>query len=324
MSNFWKDKKVVVTGAAGFIGSHVVDSLASREAKVTALVSPSTDEVKVQHTLHRSMKSINIQKVDLLDRYQAYEYVSGHDFIFHFAALDGGREFKAKHPAEIFIANVSMTINMLESAKNNNVNRFLFMSSIDVYPPNKSGLIDEKEVDVSTLPIAAGYAWAKRTGEIASRLYAEQYGIGISIIRAGNIYGPRDYGVGEKARAIPSFIISAMKDEDIIIYGNGQFKKSFLYVDDFSKAALDSLEKFDVACPINVVSSHYITLEHLANLVIKKTNSKSRIKYIQNKEPNFEKVFSNEKAKEHIGFSERTDLDTGIEETINWFSKINN
>lgn len=321
MRNYWKNKKVLVAGAAGFIGSHVVSELIKRHAVVTAVISPTTRRQKLQQNLPFTQDVLRIQKANLLESKKCTQIAVGQDMILNFAAMDGGTSFKRQYPAEIFVTNTQIVLNLLAAARNNSVDRLLIMSSIEVYPKSSPLPIRErygfsqglhKEND--------GYAWSKRFSEITSKMYYDQYGTKIAIARPGNIYGPRDYL--DKGRVIPTFIKQALRNENITIWGKGTQQRSFLYVDDLTQALLQLVESYAMCDPINIASSAPIAIRDLAKLIISLTDSKSRLQFVNNDDVHVkDSIININKAKRAIHFKEYTSLSDGLQKTIDYFKQ---
>ena len=319
MNNFWNKKKVLITGASGFIGSHVVDYLVENGADVTVQVSRKTKPSKIKRNLSHSLKKIKIVKADLTDANSCFEITKNQSIIFNFAALDGGSIFKKEHAAEIFKTNSRITLNMLEAARVANIEKFLLVSSIEVYPKNVSRPLSEnyglfKEVDKNT----DGYVRSKIFSETTAKKYSEQYGLKINIVRPGNVYGPRDYL--DKGRVIPTFIEQALNNKPITIWNNGEQKKSFIYVYDLVNAIVKLVERYEGHDPVNIAGEKYISIRDLAQLIIGLTKSKSKIINLKSKDLRTEDMLiDTKKARKIIRFKENSSLEEGLKETINYF-----
>lgn len=301
---------MLVTGGTGFIGSNMVSELIKRHAVV--IVSIQNNK---QYNLSEKVK---IETADLTDMEDCLRLTKNIDIILNFAALDGGSEFKKKHSAEIFRNNVAIVLNILEASRLNNVDRILLMSSIDVYSGEAKSPIKEEDGFLGDFSKDKyGYAWSKRFSEIVAKIYYDQYGLKIAIARAGNVYGKNDFKGIERERVIPTFINKARKNEDIIIWGNGRQKKSFLYIDDLVKGLLNLVEKYPFCDPINIASSEYVSLKDLGEIIIKLNKSKSKIifKKINNK-TNSNKIININEAKKKIHFGNIMSLNAGLKKII--------
>lgn len=318
MRKYWKNKKVLVSGGAGFIGSHVVDALVQKGAKVIVQVSPNTSDLRINQNLQNYIKKIKIVKANLEDEKSCMRICARKDVVLNFAGLDGGSTFKREHTAEIFRTNSKIVVNMLEAARISGVKRFLQVSSAEVYPDTIKQPIKESYGFMKGLQEKIdGYAWSKRFSEIASKMYNVQYGMEISVARPSNIYGPRDHL--DKGRVIPTFIKQAMKNEPISVWDGGKQKKSFLYVTDFANAVLGLVEQYKKFDPVNVAGERYITIRKLAEIIISLTNSESIIKDINAPDIVFkDRILDTQKIKKMTGFKEQEILEDGLKRTIQY------
>lgn len=322
MKNFWKNKNVLVTGGAGFIGSHAVRSLVEKHAHVTVVVSPLSDKEKINKNLSGVKRNIKIRKANLLDITKCYAVTKNMDIVLHFAALDGGSSFKQKHPAQVFKTNSIIVLNMLESSRRNNVDRFLLMSSIEVYPFGITSPITEDSHFMGNLQ-ENGYAWSKRMSEIAAQMYYSEYGFRVAIARVGNVYGANDYLSEDRGRVIPTFINKAMKGDSIAIMGSGKQKKSFIHVTDLVSALLLLTEKYPVADPVNIAGEKYISIKALATLIVTLMKKKVKIHFGKKETGSIkQRIISVKKAKKLFSFKESIVLREGLQEVINSYMQL--
>lgn len=318
MSTFWKDKNVLVTGGSGFIGSYVVEELVKAGSHVTILLSPKTPLKKVKMNLLSVFDQIKVKRADLLSQRSAIAAAKGTDVILHFAALDGGRNFKIQNAPLLYKVNSEMGINILESAKKNGVQRLLIISSIEIYPKNVESPITEDQAALEKDSILnEGYPGAKRFIEREAQRYYRDFDIPIAIARLGNTYGPRDHIDEEKRRVIPTFIAQARNNENITLWGDGSQEVSFIHAADLAPNLLKLVERYAVGDPVNLVSSQYISLKELSQEIIQLTKSKSKITYIKDAPIiKKERKFSSEKAQQKIKFREKISLKKGLKQTI--------
>lgn len=253
MGKFWLNKKVLVTGAAGFTGSHICEELVRQGAQVTALIRKETNLVNLSSCLNK----LFIKKVDLTNQNKGKKAISGESIIIHAAAIDGGRDFKRRFAERIFHDNILMTSNLLEAARGKKVEKFVYISSAEVYA-GVSNTRKIKETDFQIFPPTKPehlYIWSKIIGE-----YACQFsGLKIIIVRPANIYGPKDSP--EKKRLAP-MIVEAIKSgiSKIELKGNGRQRRSFLYVEDYVKNLLELIANVDQGI-FNLASEHVTSVK---------------------------------------------------------------
>ena len=312
MKTFWKNKKVLVMGAGGFIGSHVVDKLVEYGAEVTAQVSKNR---KTYPNLDESINKITIVTGDLLDLKFCLDITQEKDIVLNFAAIDGGAAFKKEHSDEIYKTNSQITLNALESAKINSVGRLLLISSSVIYPSTASQPMREEYGQISDINEEVdGYVLSKRFLESEAKKYNKEFGLKICVIRPGNVYGTRDHI--NKGRVIPTFVNQALNNAPITLWNNGEQLMAFTYIDDFVEGALRAVEKYSVCEPLNIGSNKYISVRDLAALIIKLTKSKSKLGFMQSSQKFQNRMLDINKAEKVINFKENVDIESGLTELI--------
>ena len=262
MTNFWKNKKVLVTGGAGFIGSHVVEKLILRGAKVFVLDNLQNGNLK---NLKHLGKKYTFIKGDCTDAKTAEKACEDMDVVMNLAARVGGIEYNRTHQATMLKDNMLIGTVMLEAARKMNVERFLVVSSACVYPrncsvptPESEGFMDEPE------PTNGGYGWAKRMNELQGKYYNEEFGIKVGIVRPYNCYGPRDHFDNETSHVIPALIKRVLAGENPIkVWGTGKQTRAFLYVEDLAEGMILAIEKSSVPDPINLGTNQEISINNL-------------------------------------------------------------
>lgn len=319
-TNFYKNKKVLVTGGAGFIGSHLVERLVNLGAKVTV---PIRNEESSTKFLNHVKDDINMVIAELEDKKRTQEIVQGMDIVMHLAKFARGLIFNKGRQGSIFSKNLVPFINVLEAAQEHGVERFLTVSSACIYPrncsiptPEEEGTKDEPEIS------NIGYGWAKRMQEFFSKTYYEEHGMNIAIARPYNAYGPRD-DFGPDAHVIPSLIRRIMQGENpLIVWGDGNQSRSFLYVDDFVDGLLTITEKYPKADPINIGANQETQIKKLVELMLHLSNKKPQIVFSTAKptgQPR--RNCDTSKAEKILGYKARTNLEDGLKKTIDWYIK---
>jgi len=322
MGNFWKDKRVLVAGGSGFIGSHLVEKLLPKKAKIT-VVSKTNNLQNIAHIKNK----LTIIKADLTDKSAAIKAAKNQEIIINLAAKVAGIQYNINHPVEMFSDNVEIAKNLLEAGVKNKVERFLAVSSACVYPrqstvptPESDGFLYDPE------PTNLGYGWSKRVAELLARFYHLQYGLKIAIARPFNAYGPRDNFNPKFSHVIPGLIKRVFDGENpLVVWGSGKQTRSFIFVQDLAQGLLDALEKYCACDPINIGSDEEITIADLARKIIKISGKKTKIIFDKTRpDGQPRRVGDLKKAKQTIGFQAKTKLDQGLRETIEWYINVLN
>jgi nucleoside-diphosphate-sugar epimerase len=317
-------KKVLVTGGAGFIGSHLVDELLRRNADVRVVDDLSRGNISnIVHCRDR----IEFIKEDLVDAKTAEAAVRDVEICFHLAAVVGGVEFMASHPAEIF-KNVSINYNVIDACRKMSVDRLLYTSSACAYPVDLQTAEDRpplKEDDVLAYGAKpdSDYGWTKLLGEIQCQAYHRSYGMKIAIVRPFNPYGPGESFDPKDSHVIPSLIRKAVRRENpFVVWGDGRQARAFEYVDDLVEGIILAIEKKVDADPVNLGSSNPVTIRELAELVLKVTGYQTPITWDTSRPQGVKSRKADmSKAMNVLGWKPRTFLEEGLTRTLNWFSK---
>ena len=313
----YSDKNILVTGGTGMIGSHLVELLLEKNANVRIVAHEREIPPELED------KGLDVVSGDLTEKKFVEESVKGMDYVFHLAAYTGGLGRTSTHPASTLTPNLIMDGNVLECAKNEGIERFLYASCTCVYPNDEKTLEEEDAWKGNPPEVHASYSWSKRMGERQAIAYHKEYGMNIAIVRPSNSYGPRDSDDLETAHALGSLIMKAINKMDpFVIWGDGNPIREYIYARDAAKGMLLAMENYCVGDPINLASGEFVSISELARKILKLTNTSPEIKFDKEK-PSGQKrrVLSNKKAEEKIGFVTETSLDTGIEETIKWYKQ---
>jgi GDP-L-fucose synthase len=313
----YSDKNILVTGGTGMIGSHLVELLLEKNANVRIVAHEREIPPELED------KGLDVVSGDLTEKKFVEESVKDMDYVFHLAAYTGGLGRTSTHPASTLTPNLIMDGNVLECAKNEGIERFLYASCTCVYPNDEKTLEEEDAWKGNPPEVHASYSWSKRMGERQAIAYHKEYGMNIAIVRPSNSYGPRDSDDLETAHALGSLIMKAINKMDpFVIWGDGNPIREYIYARDAAKGMLLAMENYCVGDPINLASGEFVSISELARKILKLTNISPEIKFDKEK-PSGQKrrVLSNKKAKEKIGFVAETSLDTGIEETIKWYKQ---
>ncbi len=319
MVNFWKNKRVLVTGGAGFVGSRVVEQLLPLSRRVTI-----TTKSNHLNNIETIKKDIQIITANLTVYNHALRATKNQDIIINLASKVAGIQFNISHPATMFSDNMLIANNLIASSVKNNIERFLVVSSACVYPrfckiptPETEGFIDDPE------PTNLGYGWAKRTAELLGRFYSQEYGLKVGIVRAYNAYGPRDIFDPNISHVIPGLIKKVFDGENpLVVWGSGKQTRSFLYVDDFARGIIKTIEKYPNCDPINLGGNEEIAIGKLAKMIVELSGKNTKIIFDKKKPDGQPRRSCNtSKAKRLLNFKTKVDLKTGLKNTIKWYKQ---
>jgi len=324
--SFWEERNVLVTGGAGFIGSHVVEMLLENEANVRVVDNLENGTLE---NLNACKDKIEFVRGDLTKKETCEEVSRDMDIVLNLAAKVAGIDFNKKHHGTMFTSNILINTQMLDAARKNDIDRYLCVSSACVYPryctiptPESEGFKEVPE------PTNIGYGWAKRMAEIQAQCYAEEYGMNIAIVRPYNAYGPRDHFDPQKSHVIPAIIKRVFNGENpLVVWGNGEQSRAFIYVTDLARGMLLATEKYPMADPLNIGTDEEIKIKDLVNLIIDLSGKmpKPRVLFDINKPAGQPRRNSdNTKAKKLIGFEAKVSLRNGLKNTIKWYKTVKN
>ena len=306
--------KILVTGGAGFLGSYICESLLSLNHEVIALdnlYSGSKDNIN--HLL-------NFPKFEFIRHDITFPIFLEIDGIINMACPASPKSYQ-KDPVQTIKTNVHGAINLLGLAKRTK-SRILQASTSEIYgDPKTKPQNEEYWGNVNPIGIRSCYDEGKRAAETLFSDYYRQHSVDIRIARIFNTFGPR-MAVND-GRVVSNFIVQALKNEDITIYGDGNQTRSFCYVDDLISGLLKLFFSADYVGPINLGNPNPISMNKLASEIIELTNSKSRLNYYPlpsddpvDREPDIGK------AEKYLNWQPKIDRVVGLERTIEYFKKI--
>lgn len=337
----WQDVKCLVTGGAGFIGSHLVDRLIELEANVTIVDNLSKGslnnifEVWSKHSLNFD-KKFNSRKLtagkhvyitcDLEDKKQVREIVRGHDVIFHLAATIGGRGYIDTHPTEC-CQNFAINHNIIEEAYKAGVDKIHYSSTACVYPTslqseyNSTYLLHEEDAfKGGWANCDQEYGWAKFMGEMELLAFNKQCGLKCSITRYVTAYGERE----NDTHAIIALIKKAVEKEDpYVVWGSGEQDRDFTYVSDIVNGTILAAEKITDGTPINLGTSKRHKIKDVAQKILDFTGHMPKKIIFDKSKPEgvMSRALDITTAKKLLGWEPKVDLETGIKKVIAWYRK---
>lgn len=312
-SLFWREKRVIVTGGAGFLGSFVVDKLQARGAA----------EIVVPRKAEYDLTQIEAIRQLVADTTRAGKAV---DMVIHLAARVGGIGANRANPATFFYDNLMMGTQLLHESYVAGVAKFVAIGTVCAYP--KFAPIPFKEEDLwNGYPeeTNAPYGLAKKMMLVQSQTYRQQYGYNSIFLLPVNLYGPRDNFDLETSHVIPALIRKCLEakergDGQIVAWGDGSPTREFLYVKDGAEGILLAAERYNDSRPVNLGSSYEISIKELLETIVALTSFGGEIAWDTNK-PNGQprRKLDTSRAKEFFGFESETSFRNGLKDTIKWY-----
>jgi nucleoside-diphosphate-sugar epimerase len=308
-----KLKKALVTGGAGFIGSHLVDALLSNGCQVVVLDDLSTGRLS---NLKHIMDKISFYKGDIRDREALDTAVKGCDVIFHQAAMVSVPQ-TVEYPVDSAMVNEIGTLYVLESAHRSNVKRVVLASSSAVYGDDPQ--LPKRETVVSK-PLSP-YAVQKLTGEYYARLYNDLYGLETVCLRYFNVYGPMQDPTSPYSGVISIFMSKAVSKGAPVIYGSGNQYRDFVFVDDVVKAnLLAAIAEGANGEVFNIGTGKYVTINKLWEMTCNLCSLNIKPEYKLPRPGDIvESVANIDHAKSVLRFNPEYSFEEGLEITLNWY-----
>jgi nucleoside-diphosphate-sugar epimerase len=270
------------------------------------------------------MGKIRIINADLSSIDDCRRVAHGVDIIFNLAGKVGGIGYQVGHHGTAYLSNVLVNLALLEAARLEGVERYQCTSSTCVYSRENSANAREEDAFVNDPePTVFGYGWAKRMAEIQARLYAEEYGMKIAIVRPANTFGPRDDFSEQTSHVIPAIIARVFEsDESITIWGSGNQTRSFVYVQDVVRGMMDATEKYAIADPINLGSDEEVTIRDLVHSIIRLFGKKLDVRFDSARPQGQPRKYADiAKARRAIGWAPSFTLEQGLAKTISWYKE---
>lgn len=306
--NFWKNKKVLVTGGSGFLGTHLVNRLSTLGVEA---ITPSHSDY------------------DLVDGDAVRKMYADHpdtDIVIHLAAKVGGIGANREHPGSFMYDNLMMGTQLMHEAYKSGIGKFVALGTVCAYP--KHTPVPFKEDDLwNGYPeeTNAPYGLAKKMMLVQSQGYREEYDFNSIFLLPVNLYGPGDNFNPETSHVIPALIkkcVDAVEnnDDEIIVWGTGSASREFLYVADAVDGILLAAEKYDSSEPVNLGSSFEITIRELVEIIARETGFKGDITWDSTKpDGQPRRKLDVSRARDEFGFTSTTTFEQGLRSTIEWY-----
>jgi UDP-glucose 4-epimerase len=335
----WNSKRVLVTGGASFIGSHLVDKLVSAGSDVIVADDFSSGKLEnLEYNFRRKSgkkmwltDGLTVFQGDLKDRTFTQVVMQDIDIVFHLAALHGGRGYIHTHPADC-CTNMLLDQLVFEEAHKMGVDRVCFASSACVYPSylqdevGSSYLLKEEDADTFVRDKAFAdleYGWAKLMGEMALRAYHRQYEMKTSSVRIFTAYGPRE----NETHAIIALIAKAFVQMDPYeIWGSGEQDRNFTYVEDIADALLLACQKIEDGSAVNAGRDDRITINDVVEHIFELTDWKPKRIHRDLTKPVgvVSRAADLTKSRKLLGFEPKVSYQEGFTRTISWYKDNKN
>jgi GDP-L-fucose synthase len=303
-----RDKRIVITGGTGFLGSHLIQGLKQRDCR--SFVAPSKKEFDLTQ----------IDEVECL--FQEHRP----QVLIHMAAVVGGIGANRANPGRFFYDNAIMGIQLIEAARRYGVEKTVVLGTICAYPKFTPVPFQEEDLwNGYPEETNAPYGLAKKMLLVQCQAYREQYGMNAIYLLPVNLYGPRDNFDLNSSHVIPALIRKCIeaKDEgrdEIVLWGDGSPTREFLYAEDAAEGILLATEKYDKPDPVNLGSGIEISIRDLAVMISEMTGFNGRIVWDTN-QPNGQprRCLAVAKAEREFGFKAATPFQVGLRKTIDWY-----
>jgi GDP-L-fucose synthase len=310
MTDFWKHRKVVVTGGAGFLGSFVVDKL--REHGCRDIVVPRSSEY------------------DLVEMGAVKRLYDDHspDIVIHLAARVGGIGANRENPGKFFYDNLMMGVQLMEQGRLHGVKKFVALGTICAYP--KHAPVPFKEENLwNGYPeeTNAPYGLAKKMLLVQAQAYRQQYGFNSIYLLPVNLYGPGDNFDLQTSHVIPALIRKCLEAKEtgwerIEVWGTGKPTREFLFVEDCAEGIVLAAEKYNKSEPVNLGAGFEISIKDLALLIARLTGFNGDISWDASKpDGQPRRMLDTSRAKKEFGFEARVPLEEGLKKTIEWYAR---
>ncbi len=313
-----KNRNVLITGGAGFIGTHLFETLIKDDNYIVIIDNfnecyySGKEENLVNVTQnHEILKDYNIIKGDLLNNSIYSKIKCEIDIIFHLAAHAGVR-YSIQNAEEVTRNNIISFVNILEYALHNNVKKVVYASSSSVYGNPIYTPVDEEHPKNPISP----YGVSKLCGEVYADYYFREYSLPITSLRFYTVYGPR----GRPDMAIGKFFNLIFQDKEIIVYGDGEQLRDFTFISDIVNGLILSGEKKKSSGEaFNLGLSNPITVNHLVDMMFKIANKTKKVKYIKRQKGDVDITHSDiKKANDMLNYQPRVNIEEGLQKTYKW------
>jgi GDP-L-fucose synthase len=311
--SFYTGKNVLVTGAAGLIGTSVVRKLLAQGAHVRAVIN--SRPLKLTH------QNLQVTKADLMDLEHCQLSVCDMDIVINLAAYLISADSQKKYPTSLIRNNLMITSNMMDAACHEEVERFGVVSSSTLYPDVDSPMTETDAINTTPSKSYEGVGNVWKFCEQMNQYYHTVTKTKFAITRTNAVYGPYDNFSLDKRHVIPALIMRAEGREDPFeIWGDGNQVRDFLYSDDMADGLLLTIEKYAVAEAINIATGKGTSIKELVDVVLKISGYEPKITFNTSKPTAIlKRILDVSKAKSVLDWESKTSLEEGIKKTIEWY-----
>jgi len=313
MVNFWKDKNIVITGASGFLGTHLCNQLGKLEANIFSMSSAQYD-LRYQSQVE--------------SMFDSFIFVQPRPIVFNLAANVGGIGYNQNHPYRLFTDNAQITLNMIDAATRYNIEKFIQIGTVCAYPKfAKPPFREEMLWDGYPEETNAPYGLAKKLGLVQLQAARQELNFNGIYLLQSNLYGPGDNFANYRSHVIPALIkrsLAAKKNNEakITVWGTGEATRDFLYIDDAVNGIISAAEKYNSSEPLNLGSGQEIRIAVLVYMINQLVDYRGDIEYDQTKPDGQPRRGLNvDKAKYILGWKAKIQLREGLRRTIEWYKK---
>ena len=308
--SFWSDRKVLVTGGAGFLGSHLVEELHRRGLPKENITIPRSKET------------------DLRVWENCLDVCDGQDMVIHLAASVGGIGYNQENPATLFYDNTVMGVQLMEAARSQGVKKFVQVGTICSYPKFTPVPFKEENLwDGYPEETNAPYGLAKKMLLVQAQAYRQQYGFNAIYLLPVNLYGPRDNFNPTSSHVIPALIRKFVEarergDRAVTLWGTGKATREFLYVEDAARGIVMAAEEYNGAEPVNLGAGFEISISNLAAMIKEIVGFEGELVYDATKpDGQPRRSLDTSRAEGKFGFSAEMPFQEGLKRTVEWFKK---
>jgi GDP-L-fucose synthase len=315
--SLFADKRILVTGGAGFLGHPLIRMLVERGARPENITVP------------------DYPRYDLRLREACAEVVAGQDLVIHLAANAGGIGWNRAHPGALFYDNAAMGIHLMEEARKAGVSKFVQIGTVCAYPfqPPRIPFREDDLWEGYPEPTNAPYGIAKKALMVMAQAYRQEYGFNAIYLLPVNLYGPGDHFFDpEKSHVIPALIQKFVDAREsgaprVEVWGSGFYRgtpvsREFLYVDDAAEGIVLAAERYDGAEPVNIGAAREVPINDLIANVKEMTGYRGEVvRDLSRPDGQPRRCLDTSRARERFGFTARTPFEEGLRRTIAWYEQ---